>query len=250
MIALQHLKTSLDQIPSSCFQRVIEQLPFPLQIFSLDGVARYINQACIDQIGISSVEEHIGHYNVFEDPIVIQQDAVEEIRRVLKGEVVILSDFQANYQDLMKRYPMRDRDVVLLSSDIINFPIFDSQGKQQYFASLFTVRKVYQNMREVNQVRTYIEEQWFEMFDSTTIAAQVNLSVSHLNKLYKKHYGMTPHQYYVQIKVQKLKEKLLDPNLSIAQAFAACNIDYNGHTARMFRDHVGVSPSVYRSKLN
>ena len=249
-MALELLPWTLTQIPSTSFQQVIEQLPFPLQIFSLDGFARYINQACIEQIGISSAEEHIGHYNVFEDPIVIQQNAVEEIRRVLQGEVVILSDFQAHYQDLVQRYPMRDRDVVLLSSDIINFPIFDSRGEQQYFASLFMVRKVYQNMREVSRARAYIEEQWYEKFDSKALAAEVHLSVSHLNKLFKKHYGVTPHQYYVQIKVQKLKEKFLDPNLSVAQAFAACNMDYNGHTARMFRDHVGVSPSTYRNKLS
>jgi AraC family transcriptional regulator len=29
-----------------------------------------------------------------------------------------------------------------------------------------------------------------------------------------------------------MKEKLLDANLSIAQAFAACNMDYNGHSAK------------------
>ena len=41
-------------------------------------------------------------------------------------------------------------------------------------------------------------------------------------------------------------EKLLDDNLTIAQAFAACSMDYNGHSAKMFRKRVGVSPSVYR----
>jgi transcriptional regulator GlxA family with amidase domain len=43
-----------------------------------------------------------------------------------------------------------------------------------------------------------------------------------------------------------LKEILLDTNLSIAQAFAACNMNYNGHSAKLFREKVGVTPSVYR----
>jgi AraC family transcriptional regulator len=43
-----------------------------------------------------------------------------------------------------------------------------------------------------------------------------------------------------------LKEVLLDANLSIAQAFAACNMNYNGHSARLFKDKVGVTPSEYR----
>jgi AraC-like DNA-binding protein len=45
-----------------------------------------------------------------------------------------------------------------------------------------------------------------------------------------------------------LKEKLLDTNLSIAQAFADCNMNYNGHFARVFKDKTGVSPSAYRKK--
>lgn len=47
-------------------------------------------------------------------------------------------------------------------------------------------------------------------------------------------------------KINKLKEKLLDSNLSIAQDFTTCNMDYNGHSARLFKEKVGVSPSAYR----
>jgi len=47
-------------------------------------------------------------------------------------------------------------------------------------------------------------------------------------------------------KISKLKEKLLDTNLSVSQAFAACNMDYNGYYARIFREKTGISPSDYR----
>jgi AraC family transcriptional regulator len=48
---------------------------------------------------------------------------------------------------------------------------------------------------------------------------------AHFTKLFKKHTGITPHEYYINYKISKLKEKLLDTNLSIAQVFAACNMD-------------------------
>ena len=72
------------------------------------------------------------------------------------------------------------------------------------------------------------------------------LSKAHFTKLFKKHTGKSPHEYYIDYKIDKVKEKLLDTNLSIAQAFAACNMDYNGHSARVFKDKTGVSPSAYR----
>ena len=78
------------------------------------------------------------------------------------------------------------------------------------------------------------------------IAKAATLSKSHFVRLFKKNTGVTPHEYYVSYKIGKLKEKLLDSNLTIAQAFAECNMDYNGHTARQFKERVGVSPSEYR----
>jgi len=77
-------------------------------------------------------------------------------------------------------------------------------------------------------------------------ARAVCLSRAQFIKLFKKHTGVTPREYYINYKVSKLKEKLLDTNLSIAQASAACNMDYNGHSAKLFRKKVGVSPSEYR----
>ncbi|NLY18077.1 MAG: helix-turn-helix domain-containing protein [Clostridiaceae bacterium] len=64
--------------------------------------------------------------------------------------------------------------------------------------------------------------------------------------MFKKHTGITPREYYINYKISKLKEKLLDTNLSVAQAFAACNLEYNGHSARVFKEKTGSSPSAYR----
>jgi AraC-like DNA-binding protein len=67
--------------------------------------------------------------------------------------------------------------------------------------------------------------------------------------LFKKNTGITAHEYYINYKISKVKEKLLDTNLSIAEAFAACNMDYNGYYARIFKEKTGVSPSAYRKSL-
>ena len=230
------------------FKNLIEQFPFPVQIFSLDGTARYINKACLDLIGILTVESHIGHYNVFRDPIVTHHHAEEEIKRVLSGEVVVLTDFMASYREMMKHFKVADRDVSGISSDIFNFPIYNEDGSMDYFASVFVIRTLYKGNEEVARVRQYLQEHWLEPYDSTQIANLARLSKSHFSKLFKKQVGVTPYQYYIDLKINNLKSKLLEPNLSVAQAFAECNLDYNGHYAKLFRDKVGVSPSEYRHK--
>ncbi|NLY49203.1 MAG: helix-turn-helix transcriptional regulator [Clostridiales bacterium] len=67
--------------------------------------------------------------------------------------------------------------------------------------------------------------------------------------MFKKHIGITPYEYYINYKIRKLREKLLDTNLTIAQAFAECSISYNGHFIKVFKKKVGVTPSAYRKIL-
>ena len=85
-----------------------------------------------------------------------------------------------------------------------------------------------------------------EKYDADKTAQAACLSKAHFSKLFKKHTGVTPHEYYINYKIGKLKEKLIDSNLTIAQEFAACNMDYSGHSAKIFKEKVGVCPSVYR----
>ncbi|MGI6685180.1 MAG: helix-turn-helix domain-containing protein [Bacillota bacterium] len=226
--------------------KVIEFFPYPIQIFSLDGTARMINKAALDMIGIKSVEAHVGKYNVFKDPIVHDLGFMDQVRQVLTGKTVYLTDFNAPYPDMIRYFNVEDRDIQTISSDITCFPLLNADGAVECFAAVFIIKKIYRGKEEIARGRQYIETHWQEPFNASETAKAACLSKAHFTKLFKKHTGVTPHEYYINFKINKLKEKLLDTNLSIAQAFAACNMDYNGHTARLFREKVGVSPSVYR----
>jgi methylphosphotriester-DNA--protein-cysteine methyltransferase len=59
---------------------------------------------------------------------------------------------------------------------------------------------------------------------------------------------MTPMDYYKRTKIDKIKEKLLAPGLSISEAFAVCGVEYNGRYKQYFKDIVGKTPSKYREE--
>lgn len=228
------------------FAKLVEFFPYPIQIFSLDGTARMINKAALEMIGIRSLETHVGHYNAFADPIVRRLGVMEQVRQVLTGKTVYLTDFNAPYQDMIRYFNVEDRDIQTISSDITCFPLANADGMVECFAAVFIIRKIYRGKEEVGRGRQHIETHWQEPFDADETARAARLSKAQFTKLFKKHTGVTPHEYYINYRISKLKEKLLDTNLSIAQAFAACNMAYNGHSARLFREKVGVSPSAYR----
>ncbi|HHX28603.1 MAG TPA: helix-turn-helix domain-containing protein [Firmicutes bacterium] len=225
---------------------VFESFPYPIQIFSLDGTAVMINQAALEMIGIRSRESHIGKYNAFKDPIVNELAVMNKMKQVLSGKTVYLTDFNASYRDMIRYFNVVDRDIQMISSDIVCFPLKNAGGEVEFFAALFIFKRVYRGKEEIGRGRQYIETHLHEPFDADKAAQAACLSRSHFAKLFKKHMGVTPHQYYTDCKIKRLKEKLLDTNLSIAQAFAACHIDYNSHSSRVFRESVGMTPSVYR----
>jgi AraC-like DNA-binding protein len=92
-----------------------------------------------------------------------------------------------------------------------------------------------------------METHWQDKFNINEIADFVHLSKYHFARIFKKHTGMKPYGYYQDIKFGKLKEKLLDNNLSIAEAFAGCGMDYKGYFAKIFKEKVGITPLQYRA---
>ncbi|MGB4311999.1 MAG: helix-turn-helix domain-containing protein [Natronincolaceae bacterium] len=229
--------------------KVVEFFPYPIQVFSIDGTVRMANNAALEMMGIGNVKSHVGKYNVFEDPIVRELGIIDQIKQVLAGKTVYFTDLNAPYKDMIRYYNVEDKDIQTINSDVTCFPLVGDDGMVECFVAVFILKKIYRGKEEIKWGRQYIETHWQEPFDAGRTARAACLSKAHFTKLFKKHTGVTPHEYYIDYKIGKLKEKLLDVNLSIGQAFAACNVEYSGYSAKLFKKKVGVLPSEYRKML-
>lgn len=226
--------------------KVVEFFPYPIQVYDMDGTSVLVNRAMLTEYHISSPDMIVGKYNVLKDPAVIATGKLHELKRAFKGETVFFQDVRVPLEEITEKYDIRDLDIEAIYQDITLFPITDGMKRVIYVVALLINRRVYRGKDEIEKAKEYIESHWMDRYNASETAKAACLSKAHFTKLFKKHTGVTPYQYYINYKISKLKEKLLDTNLSVAEAFAACNIDYNGHFARLFREKVGVSPSVYR----
>ncbi len=228
--------------------KVIECFPYPIQVYAPDGTSVLVNQAMLAEYHAISPDMVVGKYNIFKDPYIVASGQLPVLKRAFQGETVFFPDIKVPLEDIAERYGVEDFDIEAVYQDITVFPILDGEKRVIYVAAFLINRRVYRGKDEIEKAKEYIEIHWLERFDLNETARAACLSKAHFTKLFKKHTGVTPHEYYTNYKISKVKEKLLDANLSIAQAFAACNMDYNGHSARVFKNKTGLSPSAYRKK--
>jgi len=226
--------------------KVIECFPYPIEIYAPDGTTVFVNKYMLAMSRIDDPDKVIGKYNIFKDPAVIKTGHIAAVKRAFQGETVFFNDIRVPLEEIAQRYGVQDFDVEAVYQDITLFPILNDNNEVMYVVAFFINKRIYRGRNEIERAKEYIESHWNEKFSLDAAAKAACLSKAHFAKLFKKHTGITPHEYYTNYKINKVKEKLLDTNLSIAQAFAACNMDYNGYSARIFKEKTGVSPSEYR----
>jgi len=230
--------------------RVIKCFPYPIQIYAPDGTSVMVNDAMLAEFKNVSPDMVVGKYNIFKDPDVIATGQMDKVKRAFQGEIVFFQDVKVPLESIVERYGIRDLDLEAVYQDITLFPILDEEKRVIYVVSFLVNRRVYRGKDKIEKAKEYIESHWLEPFNLREAAKAACLSKAQFTKLFKKHTGLTPHEYYINCKVEKLKEKLLDGNLTIAQVFNACNMNYNGHFARVFKEKTGFTPSAYRKIMS
>ena len=233
--------------PELAFQ-FFDMLPTPIEIFGADGVVTYLNRAWAEMVSIKDIYLVVGDYNFKTDPVCREIMGDEFVDRVFRGEAVTFPDFPAPIQDVYDRGVIDEKPWEAATMDMFFLPIWDGD---QFICSICfaTVKNMYKGRADIVDAKKYIESHWQEEYDQNAVAKSVNMSVSQLYNLFKQHVGMAPGDYYKQVKVKHIKEKLADKNLTIADAFAACGEDSRSSLRKVFKEMTGMSPKEYKASI-
>jgi len=228
----------------------LDLFPYAIEVFAPDGTSVFINRSCCEDMNIDDGTQVVGVYNILKDPVVLDVLGQREIiEKAFKGERITAHDIRVPHEETSERYDTKGESFKkILYKDITCFPLWDDYQQIAYIVMVFITTKTYTGRVDIIKAQEYMDQNWTENFDRDKIAKVAHISRNHFSSLFKEHTGYTPQDYYKRVKVKKLQEKILDPNMNIEQAFAACGVDYRGNYRRYFKEITGQSPLQYRAE--
>ena len=92
----------------------------------------------------------------------------------------------------------------------------------------------------------YIQENLDKNLTLQQIADVVNLSISHLNRLFQQSKGISVYQYVIRCRIDRAKQLLKQKKLTVAQIATQVGFCDQSHFSRHFKKFIGVTPKVFR----
>jgi AraC-like DNA-binding protein len=98
----------------------------------------------------------------------------------------------------------------------------------------------------LRRVREHIDANLGTGIDLKTLAEKVGLSRWHFARAFKQSMGATPHSYLMCRRLVRAQEMLADTELPLAEIALETGFSDQSHFSRRFREHLDVSPSMFR----
>lgn len=99
-----------------------------------------------------------------------------------------------------------------------------------------------------SQIKNFIDSNYFNNINFSNLAQHLNYSRSHLYKVFKADYGISPTEYLLNLRIEKSKELLRQFPVNET----AYSIGFNNplYFSRIFHKRVGLSPTEYKKSTH
>jgi AraC family transcriptional regulator len=99
---------------------------------------------------------------------------------------------------------------------------------------------------QMRAITSYIEENLNQQISLVALAGRVRLSQFHFCRAFKESFGVPPLRYHLERRIQRAKELLSDPKMSITEAGLILGYAQTGSFSLAFRKVTGQTPSQFR----
>ncbi|MEV5029920.1 response regulator transcription factor [Paenibacillus sp. LPE1-1-1.1] len=177
---------------------------------------------------------------------------IGEADRALHEFVILLNDMAIELGVNQEALPLGGdhalRDIGI-STDFANVEQFEQLLSDilDYFSGEIRKSQMTNQPFEVGDIKTYIDNHYFEEIKISMFADKYFLSREYLMKLFKQQFGFGIHEYVQRVRMDKAKELLDDPNLKIQDISEMLGYKDKNYFSKAFRNYYSLSPTEYRS---
>jgi AraC-like DNA-binding protein len=102
----------------------------------------------------------------------------------------------------------------------------------------------------ITRARIYVAEHHCDKVSLGDVARSVNMSAFYFCKTFKKAMGVTFTEYLARVRVEKVKNLMLNPHMRVSEAAFEAGFQSLSQFNRVFRRIAGEAPSAYRERLH
>jgi AraC-like DNA-binding protein len=144
--------------------------------------------------------------------------------------------------------PERDGSPHLVITNKI--PLRDAKGRVIGLAGfsrrLENLRAAPATMKRLAATVTMLHERFAEPVSTGELARQAGLSISQFERIFRKAYGTSPHQYLVGVRLENACRLLKETDETVTSIAQRCGFYDHAHFSRAFASLMATSPARYR----
>jgi AraC-like DNA-binding protein len=135
--------------------------------------------------------------------------------------------------------PMRMLEAQVLGSQLIHAIILDH---------ISTTRGDATGQHHLDWVDSYLSLHLAESISIEAMAKRAHLSPSRFREVFRRRFGLPPHQYLISLRLQYAQEQLKTTSNTLAEIAEYCGFADVFHFSKTFKQQMGCTPGVYRDR--
>lgn len=165
---------------------------------------------------------------------------------ILPGLQSRLQDRLDLFEEIYSNFSMAYIKEYMIQASMCLFPFLSSFIYVEQFRhyKLLQVQELTFSMRVIS----YMQENIGSNLSLEQLARNFNYSSSHFSALFQKETGVSPINYYIQLKIQRACQYIELTNLKLFEIAEKVGFDEPAYFTRIFTKVMGLSPSEYRAK--
>lgn len=197
------------------------------------------NRLFYERFGFTSMRELVGKTDYDLAPADMAEHYCADDNHVLDGATVIdrleliVGEGGSVEWFLTSKWPLHDTRVNIIGTFGMSRHLNDSERKSIPY-------------QELNTPIDFIQQHFADTISVEELANACNLSVSALERRFKKHLKKTPQQYITEVRLENGKRLLWDTDKPIGTIALETGFADHSHFTRAFRKHFGQPPSRVR----